>query len=73
MKTDYKPNEYNKISLKSLELINNFVQKWMKKNYDKDFNGDIHDIPNYVWADMMCDLESVYDTKWEPKDKDIND
>ena len=74
MNSEYKPSEYQKINLKSLELINHFVQKWMKHNYSKEFNSNLHAIPIFVWTDLMCELEGVYEMKWAEKaDEEIND
>lgn len=61
---NYKPRDYNDISLKSLELINNFVHKWMKHNYVKDWDGSSEYIPYMVWGALMSELEGVYESKW---------
>jgi hypothetical protein len=68
-----KPSNYNDISLKSLELINNFVQKWMKHNYAKDWDGSTAPIPYMVWEALMSEMESVYENKWAEGKEDIND
>jgi hypothetical protein len=60
-------SEYKDIDIKVLSFIESFVQKYMKQVYVKSFNGGIDKLSSEAWAQIMGDLQCVYEAKWLDK------
>lgn len=57
--------DYKDVDIKCLGYIDAFMQKYMKQHYGKSFNGGLDKISSASWAEIMGDLQTVYEAKWK--------